>query len=1447
MNTPQYKTKIVAGKLVTVPVFPSQAYRDNDIDNDFRRKQYTNTHQIPSHGQQQQEQPSRNARLEAQRNKARALHQTYHSVLDPEPRERGLSPIQSNPFVIGIVSGIVSQSRHKLLSTLSSMRRRDPSEHGLVTPYDAQDVFTLHNLNFDDRTKYHLLEQYTVNGGMVDYRNMWKFVMDCYSKKDQIDLPTRESHNHHHNDHHKFENQQQRQHHLQRYSHMNNNNDYRYSNSPDLMKPGLTAELEFELRQYARSHQKRLETNLLEGMFHTLDKHGTGRLLKSQVQTLCEQYLHGIDRNVILSTLTVCDAGNTGMVSYQEFLRLVKTAQPTYLPPLSTSAPNLINIGINHRKELPQYTRQESPYKQLVHEEKEIIDYLHHISSPRNQRKDILGSNYLHKVPNHFDHHQQFQENEEVGQIPKGHSQQLEALGMIGVHLSDFETEVHQERKATDTEAEQSEKEEESTHRPATYDLGPRQRTFDGKGDRKYGSSPSRQRSMHTGVQRPRSSNKTPTPFIKKSPLRKTWENSTKVSQKKTNKWGTPSSQKVEKWWKEGMLLSEGITTDDDATLTRESSSPVSRESPSNKTCLPTISTESPLVVRESSSLETSPQRKKWGDSHRIKTMKGKRRKKLAKSSKKSNKSLNNTSSESEQKCNTDFDSEFYTTTDVEIGEIGETKRRHHQQNIEQTSSMTSSPQQFESVDKFVSSNKPNDEKTTIENELVYDENTTLTAVKLTEHSKNGNDSNPDSLSDKKTFLKLNDKSKEGSTVNMLPSSIPADSSAVKSKDTDMTDVTKALELQSLYRDSQRDDNPSSKPAIVEILGRRYELFPNRSASFNDEESNHKKEYALQLDWVYGFDSLVGIEASSTNQVLFTCGRVAVTMDTKQHNQRFFRKHSQDITCFALQDDTAATVQFWDGKKCIVYVWSTVDMATISTLYVDQYEAAIFKKIAFLSETLLVAIIESGGVNLGCIFNVKDSDPVSTTKIPDAFNGITTYYQPTATNVHFVIFGKDECRLCFYEYNNNHIISNKAANFGTLPKPKSITFALFSGKEDLLTGDSNGTILLWKRTTLQIERVVNNAHASWISSMCISQTGILFSSGNRDGVVKAWSRDLKQAVSIVSISNYSENIRNMTIFNETIFLGTGDNNILKMSIELGCNDPLREAKDTLCIVNEGQDDVISGLATDPIYKESMCSLSADGTLYTINVQTKSGTNKTSVKGNGSCVCYHPCKEYTFIGCKDGSIHLLASVTGVLVDKFKDVYTSITCIQLSCDGSKLACGSSNGYLLIYHFDDSAKILELLLKTKIFGDEVHGIDWTYTCHVVRLESASLQMVLYDVMGKREIQNNEKLNWSSMNCLVNYQNRDWLPTWDSNATTNELKVAHHTGKGVSVRANRDKLVLSPFSRSPIKHEKTFTTSSCYASFNPSDVQFSCDGSYVFVAYEKSSCLWQWKLVER
>ena len=87
-----------------------------------------------------------------------------------------------------------------------------------------------------------------------------------------------------------------------------------------------------------------------------------------------------------------------------------------------------------------------------------------------------------------------------------------------------------------------------------------------------------------------------------------------------------------------------------------------------------------------------------------------------------------------------------------------------------------------------------------------------------------------------------------------------------------------------------------------------------------------------------------------------------------------------------------------------------------------------------------------------------------------------------------------------------------------IKKPKSITCALFTSKGDLITGDSQGTILLWNVSTKKIERVINNAHASSITSLCITCNGILLTTARRDTFIKSWNHELKNTGSNFNVS-----------------------------------------------------------------------------------------------------------------------------------------------------------------------------------------------------------------------------------------------------------------------------------------------------------------------------------------
>ena len=92
--------------------------------------------------------------------------------------EEQRSYLSSDPLAQSIVENFVtSTSRYKLMSTLSSMRRLDPRETGLLSLMEIQDVMSAHNIKVNSWVLNELIVRYSVTQHQVDYRKMWKFVM----------------------------------------------------------------------------------------------------------------------------------------------------------------------------------------------------------------------------------------------------------------------------------------------------------------------------------------------------------------------------------------------------------------------------------------------------------------------------------------------------------------------------------------------------------------------------------------------------------------------------------------------------------------------------------------------------------------------------------------------------------------------------------------------------------------------------------------------------------------------------------------------------------------------------------------------------------------------------------------------------------------------------------------------------------------------------------------------------------------------------------------------------------------------------------------------------------------------------------------------------------------------------------------------------------------------
>lgn len=80
-----------------------------------------------------------------------------------------------------------------------------------------------------------------------------------------------------------------------------------------------------------------------------------------------------------------------------------------------------------------------------------------------------------------------------------------------------------------------------------------------------------------------------------------------------------------------------------------------------------------------------------------------------------------------------------------------------------------------------------------------------------------------------------------------------------------------------------------------------------------------------------------------------------------------------------------------------------------------------------------------------------------------------------------------------------------------MPIAKSVTCAIFNTNGDLITGDQNGSIYMWPRSSLRIDHVIHNAHVSAITGMCLTSRGYLLTSSNKQCCVKVWDQLLKQA------------------------------------------------------------------------------------------------------------------------------------------------------------------------------------------------------------------------------------------------------------------------------------------------------------------------------------------------
>ncbi|XP_047146814.1 echinoderm microtubule-associated protein-like 4 isoform X2 [Hydra vulgaris] len=779
-----------------------------------------------------------------------------------------------------------------------------------------------------------------------------------------------------------------------------------------------------------------------------------------------------------------------------------------------------------------------------------------------------------------------------------------------------------------------------------------------------------------------------------------------------------------------------------------------------------------------------SKARKGWSDSEKIKTVKGKirRDKVFIEINNTEKKNLTNEKSHSDSECHytSDINSDFYTTTDIEItlGSLAKKKipKKTCFENVLIVDPISvlkaSEPTNLVVLPKIEKKNElvvKEDEKKPSNNQSIINE----------EEEKQGKTSN-------------NKLCNNALKINMCePTDLIVD---YKNQNEDVgTNVIFKTLGASKNHDSlinncvHEKNNLLPKSVNVEVKGITYTLYPSMNLHLPDLKNQNIKK-SLSLEWIYGFSGS-NIFITSPKVLVFPVCTIVVLLDPEKKSQVYYRKHTHNITCFCVEKNLVASAQNVKtgiSHKGVIYIWNSVKLNTVFKIHTK---------------------------NKVCTMRfLKPENPFN--------SSVVNYIATIQENDH-------NKQLLIYNVSTEEIVYHMELK--EVADENNLTSGTYRDNGDFLVGDCNGNIYESKASSrfngqFRINHIIKNAHSGPISSL-VSTKQAFITGSCKDLQIKLWDKNQIQ-VCLSKMAESCVGCLTLCLMENLLYVATVNNSIISLAIDI----PLPKINN-LC---EGHADEIVGICPHISYGEICYSLSSDGSLNMYNVENKVLVWSYSLKGNGSCMTVHPCKDFLFIGCLNGSIHVLDSCLGSFIEKFKNESSSISCLQFSKDGVFLASGHMNGKILVYDYNNNCVIHRAVVSEYA----ISSIDWCMSKNLLRVQTHRVNLICYSIDSSSLIEPFESIEWETNNCSISYETSGLWSTKGYKA--NKMCVLQDHSLITFCTEQLLCLVTYPY----LFCNKGFVqVKSLYGSGQVKQIMLSSDCTHLFLCFN-DGCLWQWKI---
>ncbi|KAM9364927.1 echinoderm microtubule-associated protein-like 6 [Pholidichthys leucotaenia] len=493
----------------------------------------------------------------------------------------------------------------------------------------------------------------------------------------------------------------------------------------------------------------------------------------------------------------------------------------------------------------------------------------------------------------------------------------------------------------------------------------------------------------------------------------------------------------------------------------------------------------------------------------------------------------------------------------------------------------------------------------------------------------------------------------------------------------------------------------------------------------------------LRLDWVYGYrghQCRNNLYYTAGKEVVYFVAGVGVVYNTREHSQRFYLGHNDDIISLALHPDRSLVATGQVGKDPYVCVWDSFTVQTVSLLR-DGHTHGI-ACLAFSSDGQRLASVGLDAKNTVCIWEWKRGRILATaTGHSDRIFDIC--WDPCQQN-RLVSCGVKHIK--FWSLCGN-ALTPKRGIFGKTGDLQTI-LCVAAGKEEVTySGTLNGDVYVWNG--LSLIRTVQSAHGAGIFSMYSCEEG--FATGGRDGCIRLWDMDFKP-ITKIDLREAEQGYKGLSIRSvcwraDRILAGTQDSEIFEVMV--------RDRDKPLLIMQGHSEGELWALDVHP-KKPLAVTGSDDRSVRLWSLVDHALIARCNMEEAVRSVAFSVDGSQLALGMKDGSFTVLRVRDMTEVVHIKDRKEVIHEMKFSPDGSYLAVGSNDSLVDVYAVAQRYKKVGECSKSSSF---ITHLDWSVDSKILQTNDGAGERIFYrmplgkPIVTKEEVKGLHWASWSSV----------------------------------------------------------------------------------------------------